>query len=64
MFGFAIIMCFIFRMHLIALNKRLDEGEEIYQNPERRAAVLASAKLEGIDEAEALRRAKGFRYVY
>ncbi|KAG9032866.1 hypothetical protein FS837_002614 [Tulasnella sp. UAMH 9824] len=62
-FGCAIVMCFILRQHLIYLNKRMDEGQE-EEFMKRRAAILEAAQLEGISEEEAIRRAKGFRYVY
>ncbi|KAG8936934.1 hypothetical protein FRC02_010024 [Tulasnella sp. 418] len=61
-FGCAIVMCFIFRQHLISLNKKLDANDQGVST--RRDAILAAARLEGIDEEEALRRAKGFRYLY
>jgi len=67
MFGIGIAMAYVFRLHLIYLNKKLDEGEQDSDPKvaaEHRAAIIATAKLEGIDEDEALRRAKGFRYVY
>jgi hypothetical protein len=67
MFGLGIIMCFIFRMHLISLNAQLDRGEE-HLDPkakeERRQAILTAAKLEGITEEEAIKKNRGFRYLY
>jgi len=62
-FGVAIIGCFILRQHLVHLNKRLDEGQE-EDFMQRKEAILAAARLEGISDEEAIRRAKGFRYLY
>lgn len=57
-------MCFVFRQHLISLNRRLDAGEDDKVLARRRDAIKAAAELEGISDDEAMRRAKGFRYLY
>ncbi len=56
-------MCFALRQHLKHLNEILDaeHGESLGA---RREAIIQAAQLEGISEEEALRRAKGFRYLY
>ncbi|KAF8760900.1 MFS general substrate transporter [Rhizoctonia solani] len=45
-FGCAIAMCFAFRQHLITLNHRLDNGEEVEGMQERRDALEEAAELE------------------
>jgi len=70
-FALGIFMTFIFRQHLASLNRRMDRGEFVdfgqgkgVDNKNVDEAVARAAELEGIDEEEALRRRKGFRYVY
>jgi len=63
-FGCGILMCLFLRQHLISLNRRLDEGEGEVALAKRRDTVLEAAALEGITNEEAMRRAKGFRYLY
>lgn len=64
-----IVMSFMFRQHLISLNKRMDRGEHVDfgQGPVKtldNEAVRRAAELEGIDEEEAVRRRETFRYLY
>ncbi|KAJ1301281.1 hypothetical protein OPQ81_003686 [Rhizoctonia solani] len=63
-FGLTIIMCFMFRQHLISLNCRLDMGEEIDGIRDRREAIEDPAGLEGVSGEEAQQARKGFRFVY
>lgn len=63
-------MCYIFRVHLISLNKRMDAGEHVDfgQGPVDPSkmdveAVRRAAELEGITEEEAIRRRDAFRYI-
>lgn len=61
-------MSFIFRQHLLSLNKRMDRGEFVDFGQGRKGvtdeAVRQAAALEGIDENEAVRRREQFRYTY
>lgn len=67
-------MSFIFRQHLISLNKRMDRGEyvDFGQGPLAgketgaidRETIQRTAQLEGIDEEEVIRQRKQFRYLY
>lgn len=57
-------MCLVFRQHLVSLNRRLDEGQDETALSTRKEAIKAAAELEGISDEEAMRRAKGFRYLY
>lgn len=57
-------MCLFLRQHLISLNRRLDHGEDEDALTKRRDAILEAAALEGITSEEAMKRAKGFRYLY
>ncbi|QRW19031.1 major facilitator superfamily transporter [Rhizoctonia solani] len=63
-FGCAIAMCFAFRQHLITLNHRLDNGEEVEGMQERRDALEEAAELEGVTVEEVRQRRKGFRFAY
>jgi hypothetical protein len=66
-FALGIVMTFIFSLHLKHLNKRLDRGELIngIQGVEvDEETVRDAAQLEGITIEEALKRRKGFRYLY
>ncbi|CUA74601.1 hypothetical protein RSOLAG22IIIB_11346 [Rhizoctonia solani] len=60
----AIVMCFAFRQHLISLNQRLDNGEEVEGMQERRDAMEEAAELEGVTVEEIRQRRKGFRFAY
>lgn len=64
-----VVMSFVFRQHLISLNKRMDRGEyvDFGQGPVKEldtAAVKRAAEIEGINEEEAIRRRQTFRYLY
>jgi len=65
-FVVGIVMTFIFRQHLISLNARMDRGEfvDFGQGKGTEEAVHRAAELEGIDDEEAAKRRRGFRYVY
>ncbi|QRW04887.1 major facilitator superfamily transporter [Ceratobasidium sp. AG-Ba] len=63
-FGVAIIMCYAFRMHLITLNQRLDNGEVVEGMQERQDAMEEAAELEGVTVEEIRARRKGFRFAY
>ena len=61
-------MAFIFRAHLISLNKRMDRGEfvDFGQEPINRYVPLINEELrctEVIDEEEAVRQRETFRYL-
>lgn len=66
-----IIMSFVFRQHLIGLNKRMDRGEHVDfgqgaakdLSQEELDAVGRAAELEGITLEEARRRRETFRYL-
>ncbi|CAE6471021.1 unnamed protein product [Rhizoctonia solani] len=60
----AIVMCFAYRQHLISLNQRLDNGEEVEGMQERRDAMEEAAELEGVTVEEIRQRRKGFRFAY
>ncbi|KAK6909585.1 tartrate transporter [Kwoniella mangroviensis CBS 10435] len=62
MFGVAIVLCFVFRLILINLNKKLEAGEQAW---ETRADVADKGnKLEHIEKGdEALDMKRGFRYL-
>ena len=53
MFGISIVGCFVFRMCLLSLNRKLEEAEN--------AADVESDKSNGIDDG--LLMSKGFRYL-
>ncbi|KAF8322041.1 sugar transporter [Clavulina sp. PMI_390] len=67
-----IIMSFIFRQHLISLNKRMDRGEYVdfgqggdgVGKAMDLEGVRRAAELEGITEEEARKNRETFRYLY
>ncbi|WWD19496.1 hypothetical protein CI109_103957 [Kwoniella shandongensis] len=62
MFGITIVGCFIFRMILINLNKKLDEGEAAWET--KQDVTDKGQKLEHFErQDEALNMRKGFRYL-
>ncbi|KAF8609699.1 MFS general substrate transporter [Ceratobasidium sp. AG-I] len=63
-FGVAIAMCYAFKLHLISLNRRLDNGEEVEGMQERRDAMEEAAEMEGVSIEEIRQRRKGFRFAY
>ena len=56
-------MCLVVRQMLIHENKRM-EREELELTEMQRERIEAAARLEGISFEEAVRRRKGFRYLY
>lgn len=63
-FGLTIIMCFMFRQHLISLNRRLDRGEEIDGIRDTREVMEDAAELQGVSVEDIQQARKGFRFVY
>lgn len=61
MFGTTIIGCFIFRMMLQRLNKKLEAGEDAWVTNED--VAQETAEVEGMKVNETLRMKKGFRYL-
>ncbi|KAF9228382.1 MFS general substrate transporter [Gyrodon lividus] len=62
--AFASFLSFVIRYILIRENKRMDQQEmDLMHGPERER-IEEAAKLEGITFEEAIRRRKGFRYLY
>ncbi|KAL6413126.1 hypothetical protein AUP68_02624 [Ilyonectria robusta] len=61
MFGVTIMGCAAFRWILVGLNKKLDAGEEAWEVSEDVAKQTAAA--EDMDNDEALRMRRGFRYL-
>jgi MFS family permease len=59
MFGIAIVGCFVFRVILINLNKKLDQGEVAWES---RGDVAGKTK-QHMEGDEALRLREGFRYI-
>ncbi|KAG9312026.1 major facilitator superfamily domain-containing protein [Chiua virens] len=58
------VLGFVMRQMLIRENKRMErEEQDLLQGPERER-IEEAAKLEGISFEEAVRRRKGFRYLY
>lgn len=64
-----ITMSFIFRLHLMSLNKRMDRGEFVdfgqgpIKTPLDSEGVRQAAELEGIDEEEVVMQRQTFRYL-
>ena len=58
-----IYMCLVVRQMLIHENKRM-EREELELTERQRERIEAAAKLEGVSFEEAVRRRRGFRYLY
>ena len=52
------------RMILIRENKRMDMEEKKLMEGPGRARIEEAARLEGISFEEAVKRRKGFRYLY
>jgi hypothetical protein len=60
-FGVTIVGCFIVRMMLISLNKKLEEGERAWETqPDVAQHTVDPERVEG---DEALKMVKGFRYL-
>lgn len=63
MFGTAILCFWLFRMQLVRLNKRLDEGEEAAWNTKGDVADKTAEAEDLGNREEALRMKKGFRFL-
>ncbi|KAH7337434.1 MFS general substrate transporter [Rhizoctonia solani] len=63
-FGLTIVMCFMFRHHLISLNHRLDRGEEVDGIRDTREAMEDAAELQGVSVEDIQQTRRGFRFVY
>lgn len=61
MFGVTIMGCAAFRWILVGLNKKLDAGESAWETNQDVAKQTAAA--EDMDNDEALRMRRGFRYL-
>ncbi|ROW08587.1 hypothetical protein VPNG_06237 [Cytospora leucostoma] len=62
MFGITVVGCWVFRMTLISLNKKLEQGELVDWEPKEDVADQ-TAHMEGTTADEALNMRKGFRYL-
>ncbi|CEL53273.1 putative transporter C1683,12 OS=Schizosaccharomyces pombe (strain 972 / ATCC 24843) GN=SPBC1683.12 PE=3 SV=1 [Rhizoctonia solani AG-1 IB] len=62
-FGLTIIMCFIFRQHLISLNRRLDKGEEIDGIHDLRE-LTDDTEVQEVLAEDIVQARKGFRFAY
>lgn len=62
MFGITIAGCWVFRLTLTRLNKKLEQGELVDWG-EREDVAQQTAKIEGTTTNEALNMRKGFRYL-
>ncbi|KAJ8079919.1 hypothetical protein PM082_016744 [Marasmius tenuissimus] len=58
------VLALIVRQMVIRENKRLDEDEKAAMDDTNRVRVQEAARLEGITFEEAMRRRRGFRYLY
>jgi hypothetical protein len=54
----------VIRQMLIRKNRQLDVDEQSALQEADQTRVAAAARLEGITFAEAMKRRKGFRYLY
>ncbi|KAH7904472.1 major facilitator superfamily domain-containing protein [Hygrophoropsis aurantiaca] len=61
---FASFLSFVVRCMLVRDNKRMDREEMQFMQGPDRERIEEAAKLEGITFEEAMRRRKGFRYLY
>lgn len=62
MFGVTIVGCYIFRMSLTRLNKKLEQGE-LVDFEAGDDVINQTVEMEGTTVDEALRMRKGFRYL-
>ncbi|EIW80769.1 MFS general substrate transporter [Coniophora puteana RWD-64-598 SS2] len=60
----ASVLSFVIRCLLIRDNRRIERAEEEFMHGPERERIEEAAKLEGISFEEAIRRRKGFRYLY
>lgn len=61
MFGITVVGCWIFRMILVRLNKKIEEGERAWETDPEVAAD--TARQEGIEVEEGTVLLRGFRYL-
>lgn len=61
MFGITIVGCFIIRLMLQNLNKKLEQGDRAWET--RPDVARHTADLEHVEPDEALKLIKGFRYM-
>jgi hypothetical protein len=61
MFGVTIFGCWGFRVMLVGLNKKLEEGEVAWEM--RSDVAEQTAKMEGVSVEEGTRLQRGFRYL-
>jgi hypothetical protein len=61
MFGITVIGCWIFRMVLVRLNKRLDDGTDAWVV--RNDVAEQTARTEGVNLEEGHKMMKDFRYL-
>lgn len=62
MFGVTVAGCWVFRLTLTRLNKKLEQGELVDWDASADVAQQ-TAKVEGTTADEALNMRKGFRYL-
>ncbi|KAI0665666.1 MFS general substrate transporter [Trametes maxima] len=62
--GFATVLSIVIRYILVYQNKRLEQEELSNLHGAKRERIEEAARLEGITFEEALKRKKGFRYLY
>ncbi|KAL7277855.1 MFS general substrate transporter [Trametes coccinea BRFM310] len=62
--AFATVLAVVIRFMLVKQNKRLELEELANLNEAKRERIADAARLEGITFEEALKRKKGFRYLY
>jgi MFS family permease len=61
MFGITIVGCYIFKVILQNLNKKIEAGEEAWLSSGD--VVAKTAKVEGVSVEEGIRLQRGFRYL-
>jgi MFS family permease len=61
MFGITIVGCFIFRVILMRLNKKIDEGEAAWET--HTDVAERTAEMEGVTVEEGTKLQRGFRYL-
>jgi len=63
-FAFASFIAFVIRTMIVRDNKRMEHAELDLMHGAERERIEEAARLEGITFDEAVRRRKGFRYLY
>lgn len=61
MFGVTIAGCYVFRVILVNLNKKIDAGEAAWET--RGDVAEHTAQVEGVSVEEGQRLNKGYRYL-